>query len=85
MSSAETGTGFPGVTAADIDRVSLADLSAVRDYRVQHLDQMTTHQIVLNQGGRVVVSVNADGGIGALDCDGECRHRVEGRTLILEG
>lgn len=84
MSSLE-GATFPGVEAADVDRVSIADLAMIRDYRLMHMNELTTHQIYLHNGARVVVSVNADGRIGALSCEGTCRHRLEGRILVLEG
>lgn len=79
------GDEFPGVRVADVDRVGIADLSSIQDYRVMHMNEMTTHQIVFRDGGRVVVSVNADGRIGGLSRVGEGRHRLEGRSLVLEG
>lgn len=84
MTSLE-GSDFPGVATSDVDRVAIADLKSIKDYRLMHMNELTTHQIYLVGGAHVVVTVNSDGRIGALSCQGQCRHRLEGRTLVLEG
>ncbi len=85
MSSLEGGTDFPGVTAADIDRVAIADLASIKNYRLMHAGHLTVYQIHFHGGGQAEVSTEESGRIAALSCVGDCRHRVEGRTLVLEG